>query len=483
MRKRTAIPFGGIGLLLLLGVLGPLPGCSGSRNIPKEDALVVVEARRRNFGTEAAERYSPWAPFETRTVEGLAGFRSRAVATGRYGGRTDRRVTATGFYRAERIGERWWAVDPEGHPYLHVAVNSVTPGGSLRNERAFVAKFGDARTWIAETARLLNAHGFNGTGSWSDTERILEYNAGARAPLAYTVNWNFMSSYGKVRGGTFQEPGHTGYPNGVMFVFDPAFETFAREHAKELVRLRDDPNLFGHFSDNELPFNLRNLEGYLTLPDTTDPGYLAARQWLADRGLTRAQITDEVREQFMAYAGERYFRIVSEAIRAVDPNHMYLGPRLYGGQMNTEAFMRAVGPYVDVMAANYYGQWTPRPEHMDNWTRWTGKPFIITEFYVKGEDSGLPNQSGAGWIVRTQRDRGLFYQNYTLALLESGNCVGWHHFRFQDNDPENTRVDPSNNDANKGIVDNLYNPHTGMLDLMKALNTRVYTLADYFDAR
>ena len=30
-----------------------------------------------------------------------------------------------------------------------------------------------------------------------------------------------MSSYGKKRGGTFQKPGHTGYPNDCIFVFDP----------------------------------------------------------------------------------------------------------------------------------------------------------------------------------------------------------------------------------------------------------------------
>ena len=93
----------------------------------------------------------------------------------------------------------------------------------------------------------------------------------------------------------------------------------------------------------------------------------------------------------------------------------------------------------------------------------------------------MPNQSGAGWIVKTQRDRGFFYQNYNLALLESKNCVGWHYFKYQDNDPTAKGVDPSNTDSNKGIVNNLYEVWKPMMDLMKELNTQVYHLIQYFD--
>lgn len=34
-------------------------------------------------------------------------------------------------------------------------------------------------------------------------------------------------------------------------------------------------------------------------------------------------------------------------------------------------------------------------------------------------DSGMDNTSGAGWVVRTQAERGAFYQSFTLALLKS----------------------------------------------------------------
>ena len=54
---------------------------------------------------------------------------------------------------------------------------------------------------------------------------------------------------------------------------------------------------------------------------------------------------------------------------------------------------------------------------MAMWNRESGRPIIITEWYAKGMDSGLPNRSGAGWIVKTQADRGRFYQNFTLGLV------------------------------------------------------------------
>ena len=57
----------------------------------------------------------------------------------------------------------------------------------------------------------------------------------------------------------------------------------------------------------------------------------------------------------------------------------------------------------------------------------------------------------------------------------------WHWFKYQDNDPTAKGVDPSNLNSNKGLVNNDYEPYTPLASMMKAVNTQVYTLADYFD--
>jgi hypothetical protein len=106
---------------------------------------------------------------------------------------------------------------------------------------------------------------------------------------------------------------------------------------------------------------------------------------------------------------------------------------------------------------------------------------MVTEWYAKGMDSGMANITGAGWTVKTQKDRGRFYQNYTLALLKEPGCVGWHWFKYIDNDPTSTKADPSNLDSNKGIVSNLYRPYSDLLEMMKELNCNVYALRDFMD--
>lgn len=45
-------------------------------------------------------------------------------------------------------------------------------------------------------------------------------------------------------------------------------------------------------------------------------------------------------------------------------------------------------------------------------------------------DSADVAASGAGFRVRTQRDRGLFYQNLCLGMRGNPNCVGWHWFKY-----------------------------------------------------
>lgn len=67
------------------------------------------------------------------------------------------------------------------------------------------------------------------------------------------------------------------------------------------------------------------------------------------------------------------------------------------------------------------------------------------------------------------------------ALLQSKVCVGWHRFKYIDNDPTDTSTDPSNRDSNKGIVTVRYRPYRPLLDAVRALNRQAYPLADHFD--
>jgi len=186
---------------------------------------------------------------------------------------------------------------------------------------------------------------------------------------------------------------------------------------------------------------------------------------------------------FSGFYFETYLKKVAAAVRKYDPNHLYLGCRFNqeSEELKNPEIFKVAGKYMDIVSINHYRKWEPVQSIMADWASWSGKPFIITEWYTKGEDSGLPNKSGAGWNVPTQTDRGYFYQNFTIELLKSKACVGWHWFTYQDNDPLDLKTDPSNRDSNKGVVSSLFVPYSPLLENMKILNTHVFELIKYID--
>ncbi len=448
---------------------------------PGEYSL-TVSAKISNQGTGQKPGFGEWKDYPTRTLTTLNGYQPSVDKNpDAYGSSMANRVKATGFFYVTQVNGRWWSVDPDGYLFIDKGMNDINMGTSDNNKAGFDQQFKNSSDWALKTTQMLRDLGFNGAGAWSNYQ-ILKAVNGKVQPLAYTVMLDFMGSYGKNKG-SYQQSGHLGYPDNAIFVFDPGFEKFCDNYAKQISVNKNDKDLYGYFSDNELPFYRKSLDNYLSKKDKTDPGYIAAQRWLNAYHYDQNAITDQMRNEFLGFVVDRYLSIVSKAIKKYDPNHMYIGCRFNGYEKTVKEVITAAGKYLDLISINYYDHWTPDTRDMQNWTSWSGKPFIITEWYVKGEDSGMGNYSGAGWVVKTQKERGLFYQNFTLGLLESGNCVGWHWFKYQDNDPANKNVDPSNTDANKGILNNKYQMYSGLTDKMKELNTQVYHLIDFFDNR
>jgi hypothetical protein len=451
----------------------PVGLAANAADIPKTDAAVVIEAKKKPS--------QPWSPKETCTIAQLQGYAPKPDPAGdRFGGMTDTRFPATGFFYTTKFNGRWWLVDPEGRLCIHKAICAVSPGASKRFTQALTEKFGTERAWAEATTANLKNLGFNGTGAWS-TNALLRSTTN---PPVYVEIWNFMASYAMSRGAAVMGAGNHKYKEELLPVFDQEFAAYADEYARRLADTKNDPYLLGHFSDNELPLRPKALDLCLALP-TGASNHQAALEWLKKRKgkseITPEDVTAVDREAFFAYYLERYYSIVSAAIKKYDPNHLYLGSRLIGVTGN-ETAMRTYAKYADVMSINWYGAWTLPRATIEQWAAWTDKPFIISEWYAKGQDApGLSNESGAGWLVKTQKDRGRYYQNMTLDLLASKNCVGWHWFRYADNDPEDPTTDPSNRNSNKGIVNVHYQPYAELVDQMKQINQQAYRLIEFFD--
>lgn len=406
-----------------------------------------------------------WKSYPVRTLESLGPLPAEP-ALDEYGGRMDKSGGKTGFFHTQKIKGRWWLVDPDSHLFLNVGVVSVRP---TPNDSA------EAIT------NLLHANGFNGIGAWSATEQL----RAVPKPLPYTVIHSFMANFAHTNRLSGTAAGQPSYPDKCIPLFHPGFIASCDTFAQELAVNKNDPYLLGYFSDNELPLPI--LKSYLAL----NPKYpymgttqRAAQAWLdarKGRPATAKDITAADDDAWVGYVFDRYFAITTAAIRKYDPHHLCLGSRLNGRVSNRESVFRAAGRSLDVIAINYYNVWDPSLPSVIQRTTWSGKPILISEFYAKGMDSGYANTGGAGWLVATQRERGLFYQTFTLGLLEAKNCVGWHWFMFRDNDPSDTTADYSNQDSNKGIVNLKSVPYAPLLDQMRALNQNVYAIADKFD--
>ncbi len=442
-------------------------------------ALSFLAARGEVMVESKHGAKSKWESNPTRTIEDLKDFAPKEIPLTKFGGRADRREKATGSFRVQKVGDRWWLVDPEGGLFIDVGVATVTTRAKYGSKEAFEQKFGSMGKWAEGTLQMMREAGFNGTGGWSDVENL----RAAKQPIAYTVSLNLLSSFGKKFHLTYQQPGHSGYAHDCLPVFHPDFPAFCDAMCREKIAAsKDDAWLVGYFSDNELPAPMKMLDNMLAL-DATNKAFAslreAAQKWMGGR--KHEKITDEDRTAFLGFVYETYLRVTTAAIRKADPNHLCLGPRFHNPVRERREVWEAAGKYLDAIAMNYYGTWTPRSSDLDNWAKWSGRPCMITEFYTKGSDTPLANSTGAGWIVKTQKDRGLFYQNYVLALLESKSCVGWHWFKYMDNDPEDTSVDPSNRDSNKGIVTIRYEPYAALIEKMKPVNQNVYSITDWMD--
>ena len=452
-----------------------------SLNAQNKITYQKVEARQNALDPK-------WVAYDAKTIDKLPGFKiKKQLPSSIYGGSKMWQKEATGFFRAEKIDNRWWIIDPEGYPYIFKGVAVFNAGRSVNQQKAFDKKFGSKENWINQESKLLRDNGFNGVGAWSNVDLVKN----AENPLVYTVIISPMGMYHadhiKKYGGKYKEASWQNYRFDLVMVFDKEFDAYIEKSVKEISQYKNDKYLMGYFTDNELPWYNDALDKHLTLLAKDEQGYIAAKEWLDKRkgfNASASDITQGDRMAFTAFYFETYMKKVTDALRKADPNHMYLGCRFNQDKeqelTNPEIF-KVAGKYMDVISINHYRKWEPSQELMNNWGEWSGKPFLITEWYTKGEDSGLPNNTGAGWLVRTQKERGLFYQNFTLELLKNKNSVGWHWFKYMDNDPQDLSTDYSNRDSNKGIVNSNFEPYQPLLKEMKLINDNAYELTRYFD--
>ena len=451
---------------------------------------------------------SQYHTFDTRLMSDLKGYKETVYDVSRYGGvLSAEKQKATGYYYTTKIGDRWWAVDPLGnlmhiHGTSHLKYAYIST--SEAQKEAALRVFGSYEKWaIAATRWAKNDLGFNATYSVAAVARKVE------DPIPNLYGVSGVSSYANSIGGLVPNGG--GIPQfvgGAMPVFDPGFETYMDDKAETAAAANKGKSyIIGYITDNEIVVSDKMLASYLTLDHTVECSiysYVCAWTWYKNiTGEENPSVYDiakyseargeDLYDLFKGFIYNRYFSVCQKALEKHDPNRLYFGQRFLIDCSKWEWMLRMAGYWCDVVCLNYYHEWevptsratkNGRPT-LDQMGAWMGKPFLVTEFYSKGNDAvdingqHFVNDMGAGWVVDTQTERGYFYQNYTLKLLQCKHSIGWMQFQFIDNDPTVENGESSN----KGIVDsqNDFTAYSDFTDQLAMLNKNTYALIEYFD--
>lgn len=167
--------------------------CSNaSKNVPDvfpdspDDNNVEVIAPYK-IQTRKNSTSSTWTTYDAYTLDCLKGFIKGEAepVTDKYGGWKVGNNAATGFFRVEKIGGRWWLITPEGNLYISKGVTAFSPGNSARSKSELQKKFGTVAEWAKKEIVNLKDMGFNSVGAWSRDSEILRLKDEEKIP--YTV--------------------------------------------------------------------------------------------------------------------------------------------------------------------------------------------------------------------------------------------------------------------------------------------------------
>lgn len=345
--------------------------------------------------------------------------------------------------------------------------------------------------WADSAVARFHSWGFNTLGNWS--ELTLEH----ADKIPYTADMNIPGDYHTVSGGD----NHWGR---MPDPFDPKFAQAAEVRMKLITHLvGKDPWCIGYIIDNELSWRgyddkARYSLAYGALGEdaSSSPAKQAFVDLLKSRYTTVDKLNQAWNAQYLswddlgaaqkiqgdltpaqtgdfaafveAYA-EQYFRIVSTTLKALDPNHLYLGSRIaeHPGIHPEEEVFRAAARYCDVITFNYYGR------GVDNeWSfiKGLGKPLMVTEFHFGATDRGTfwPGLFDAG----SQQSRADDYKAYVESAAENPAIVGCHWFDYLDQPVTGRLWDGEN--AGIGFVDITDTPYPDMVKAAREENPRVY---------
>ena len=276
-------------------------------------------------------------------------------------------------------------------------------------------------------------------------------------------------------------------------VFSPEYAENSRTFARrELSPMARDPGMIGYFINNEPEWMFKEdccIAHELLVRE--EPLYTRRHllRWLQDRyagieelnrawGLSlhawesllsplprqtvlsdRAQRELQEYEQLLMLA---FGQIPLDACRQVDPHHLCLGLR-HGGFSEK---MVAGSAIFDVFSFNCYDR---SPVQRLDMARRSGKPVIIGEWHIGGQETGLMRT--ALLSCETQEGRARACRQYLEAAAACPWCVGAHYFEYNDQSLLG-RFDGEH--MSHGLIDCANRPYPAMARMLEETSAGLY---------
>lgn len=440
-----------------------------------------------------------------------------------YGGCLNQKLNAgTGFFSKEKVGGKWFIADPIGHAFFSMGPDCVRPFADCRvtgtekfldwlpdsGDPEYAEFFSEHRASNKSAHRavgkmpsyhMLNFHRVFGKNWFENWQRFVK-NAILENGMNTLGNWSDDRILGTI--GVPYVTSLPDFPSTKELIFrdfpdvlSDEYRENAKKSAEALAARRDDPYMIGYFLRNEPAWafvdNLIIADEVLHYPKMTACKEVLIK-FLQENYSTIENLNSAWNTGFEAFADlekplkkasdfsaksrqdmrgfskillQNYVEIPSKACKKVDPNHMILGmrwawisdPDIVSGWENFDVF--SINCYaVDPTAAL---------ENVKNLG--VDLPVMIGEFHFGALDAGL-TATGLE-AVKSQEDRGKAYRHYCEKVAAHPMGVGCHYFQFYDQfilgrfDGENYNI---------GLFDICSQPHTEMMDYVKACGTSVY---------
>ncbi len=434
----------------------------------------------------------------------------------RWGGWTGKQLDATGFFRTEHDGTRWWLVDPDGYVFWSAGQDCVRV-----NTDAAYAGLETALAWMPEQEGQFSAIYKQGYGSgrppqinylaanfirafgpdeWHDRWATIALAELRRTGFNTVANWSEWQIAREPRF-PYVRPLSPRFPNTPAIfrdmpdVYAPSFAGDCATFAEQLRDTVDDPAFIGYFLGNEptwgfaqltpaagMLFNTPECASRVALGEFLrqrhgdDAGVSAA--WGIETTLdaisrgawdTPLTVTAEADlADFSASMVKLFFEGLANACRKVDPNHLNLGARYH--TVPPPWAVEGMRCF-DVFSVNGYTE-RVRAEELEQICTMMNQPIMVGEWHFGALDAGLP-ASGIRH-VRDQAARGQAFRVYTEDAAAKPWCVGVHYFTLYDESALG-RFDGEN--WNIGFLDVCNRPYNALCDAARLSHERLYQVA------